>query len=167
MGYTHHYRYSPEHPSFRDAWPQMVTDAQRIVDRVQDAGVIILGFDGIPPVSATGIAFGGDYTQELTAESFIISPSLERLRPWHYNGAGVVQTFCKTERYPYDLAVTAILLRCRSIAPDAFFVSSDGDWDDDWSQDATHPPTGLSTRGVVTELFGDYPTASPFNTGYF
>jgi hypothetical protein len=140
----------------------MITDAQRIINRVRAASVVILGFDDAPPVSTADIAFRGDDTEELTGEPFVISPTLDSLRSWQYDEHGVVQAFCKTERFPYDLAVTAILLRCRCIAPEAFLLSSDGDWEKDWSQDATYPPTGLSTRGVVTELFCDCPTESPF-----
>jgi hypothetical protein len=47
------------------------------------------------------------------------------------------------------------------IASDAFQVVSDGDWDDEWAQDATYPPTGMSTRGLVAELFGECPAESP------
>jgi hypothetical protein len=75
MGYTHYYRYAPNHPRFRAGWPQLVTDAQRIVDRVRAAGVVILGFGDTPPVSAEGIALAGDYTQELHVEPFIVSPT--------------------------------------------------------------------------------------------
>ena len=153
MGYTHHFRYEPDRPGFRDGWARMVLDARRIVDRVQAAGIVIEGFDGAPPVSDARIAFNGDEEEELDGESFVISPAA---------GQGVVRTFCKTERFPYDLAVTAILLRCRLIAPGAFRFRSDGDWTDDWAQDATYPATGMSTRGLVTELFGACPAESPF-----
>jgi hypothetical protein len=154
MGYTHYFRYEPNHPSFRAGWAQMVRDAQRIVERVQAAGVVIEGFDDEPPVSTARIAFDSDEEEELDGESFVISPTAEQ---------EVVRTFCKTERFPYDLAVTAILLRCRLIAPDAFWFGSDGDWDDDWDEDATWPSTGLSTRGLVAELFGECPAESPFS----
>lgn len=152
MGYTHYFRYEPNQPGFRAGWPRMVQDAQRIVERVQAAGIVIEGLDSEPPVSIARIAFDGD--EELAGESFIISPTSEQ---------DVVQNFCKTGRFPYDLAVTAILLRCRLIAPDAFCFGSDGDWNDDWAEDATWPSTGLSTRGLVAELFGECPAESPFS----
>ena len=139
----------------------MVLDARRIVDRVRAAGVVIEGFGGKPPVSDAGIAFDGDEEAELDGESFVIRPALDDIPPWGTNEQGVVEMFCKTESFPYDLAVTAILLRCRLIAPDAFQVASDGDWGDEWAQDATYPPTGMSTRGLVTELFGECPAESP------
>jgi hypothetical protein len=54
--------------------------------------------------------------------------------------------FYKTERFPYDLAVTAISLRCRLTAPDAFQFRSDGGWTDGWAQEAIYSSTGMSTR---------------------
>lgn len=118
----------------------------------------------MPPVSTAGIAFDGDDTQELDGESFVISPTLDDLPSWDYDEHGVVRTFCKTERFPYDLAVTAILLRCSSLVPDTFLVHSDGDWTEEWLRDATCPPTGMSARGLVTDLFGECPTESPFTS---
>ncbi|HEY4023791.1 MAG TPA: hypothetical protein VGM75_34265 [Pseudonocardiaceae bacterium] len=162
MGYTHYYRYAPNHPSFRAGWPQMVEDAQRIIDRVRGAGVVISGLGDAPPVSIDRIAFDGDGEAELTGESFVITPTLADLNSWEYDEHGVARVFCKTERFPYDLAVTAVLLRCRTIAPDVFALRSDGDWTDDWAQEATYPATGLNTRDLVAELFGDRPLESPF-----
>lgn len=139
-------------------------DAQRIVDRVRAAGVVIVGFGDAPPVSTSGIAFDGDDSEELDGESFVISPTLDDLPRWDYDEHGVVRAFCKTERFPYDLAVTAVLLRCTSLAPNTFLLHSDGEWTEEWLRDATYPPTGLSSRGLVTDLFGECPTESPFSS---
>lgn len=162
MGYTHYYRYAPGHPGFLAGWPRMVADAHRVVERVRAAGVVILGFDGEPAASIDRIAFAGDDDNELSGESFVITPKLDELYDWQHDEHGVATLFCKTERYPYDLAVTAILLRCHLIAPDAFFLDSDGRWEDDWAREACWPATGLNTRDLVAELFGDRPTESPF-----
>lgn len=162
VGYTHYYQYIPSHPSFQAGWSRMVADAERIVERVRAAGVLIFGFDDEPPASIDRIGFVGDDDNELSGESFVITPKLDDLYPSQHDENGVVRLFCKTERFPYDLAVTAIMLRCRIIAADAFVMHSDGDWAEDWGQPATYPDTGLSTRGVVAELFGDCPTDNPF-----
>lgn len=162
MGYTHYYSYIPSHPSFEAGWPRVVADAERIVERVRAAGVLILGFDDAPAASVERIAFAGDDDNELSGESFVVTPRLDDLYKFQYDERGVVTLFCKTERFPYDVAVTAILLRCRIIAPDAFIMHSDGDWDEDWGEEATYPDTGLNTRGLVAELFGDCPAESPF-----
>lgn len=163
MGYTHYYRYVPEHPGFRAAWPRMVEDADRIIERVRSTGIFITGFDGKPAAGVDRIAFAGDDDNELSGESFVITPKLADLDPWEREKQGVVTNFCKTERYPYDVAVTAILLRCHLLAPDAFAIHSDGRWDEDWAQEACWPATGLNTRDLVAELFGDRPTESPFS----
>lgn len=162
MGYTHYYRYASRHPSFQAAWPLMVADARRVIERVRSTGVFISGFDGRPAASIDRIAFAGDDDNELSGESFVITTKLDDLYDWEHDEQGVVTVFCKTERLPYDVAVTAILLRCHLIAPDAFAFDSDGGWTDDWAQEACWPATGLNTRDLVAELFGDRPTASPF-----
>lgn len=155
MGYTHYFDYEPTDPRFRRAWPQMVADTRKIVARVHDAGIVLHGpFGTGPPVVAVdqAIAFNGDETQELNCENFILTP--KDATPFSQ------QIFCKTGRLPYDLAVMAVLLRCHLLAPDAFSFHSDGRWDEDWQQPWYN---GLSGRGVVTELFGVTPTASPFD----
>lgn len=149
MGYTHYYRYTPDSPDFRAAWPRMVADAQRIVEAVRAEGIVITGFDG-------------DEDEELTGEPFVISPTLDGLPSWEHDEHGVVTSFCKTECYPYDLAVTAILLRCHQIAPEAFQLDSDGEWDEDWGKDAPCPPVRQSTRELVATLFGECAAESPF-----
>lgn len=157
MGYTHYFRFDSGDPAFVGAWPAMVADAERIVDRVRAAGVVIEGSDdGSPPVTSEGIALGGSVEDEIDGEFFTLSPSSHRRKQKNK----VVQGFCKTEHFPYDVAVAAILLRCHLLAPEAFLISSDGDWDEDWGQDSTWPRTGLSARGLVAELFGDAPAES-------
>lgn len=52
--------------------------------------------------------------------------------------------FCKTARKPYDLAVCLVLLSMHRHAPDSVNVSSDGDWDHEWSE----------ARKVYKDLFG-------------
>ncbi|MEO3830096.1 hypothetical protein [Actinomadura sp. B10D3] len=49
------------------------------------------------------------------------------------------------------------------LAPEAFYIDSDGDWDDEWANGATKPaPLDLGSRALVAELFGDVPTANPY-----
>jgi hypothetical protein len=69
-------------------------------------------------------------------------------------------------RPPWQARLNRNLLGLTTISdmgshPDAFQVVSDGDWGDEWARDATYPPTGMSTRGLVAELFGECPTESP------
>lgn len=51
--------------------------------------------------------------------------------------------FCKTARKPYDLAVCLVLLSMKRHAPKSVSLSSDGDWDAEWTE----------ARGIYKELF--------------
>lgn len=163
MGYTHRYAYTPSDPAFQSAWPRMVADAGRIVERVQAAGVVLNDDDpDEPPVTDERILVGGSEEDELDGEPLVVHRSTEDLLPFQYDERGVVHTFCKTERFPYDLAVCAILLRCHRLAPGAFTIGSDGAWDEEWA-DGTHWPfhPEIGARGLVAELFGDTATDDP------
>lgn len=73
---------------------------------------------------------------------------------------------CTTSRKPYDLAVSAILLRCTLLLPQAFAVASDGAWDAEWAHGATPGTTAprLGARTVIANLFDVRPPASPLRT---
>jgi hypothetical protein len=155
MGYTHYFDYEPTDPRFQRAWPQMVSDTRKIVARVHSAGIVLRNpFGAGPPVVSvdTAIALNGDETQDLSCEPLVLVPREDP--PYRQYG------FCKTGRFPYDLAVMAVLLRCHLLAPDAFTFHSDGRWDEDWQRPWYN---GLSGRGVVADLFGSSPVASPFD----
>ena len=102
------------------AFPLIVHDARIIISH---SGVPIGGPDPetdgplAPLVSETeGIALNGAGECH---EPFILEPYL-------YSDRG----FCKTARKPYDMVVTAILIRAKKHAGDAFRVSSDESWDE-------------------------------------
>ena len=52
--------------------------------------------------------------------------------------------FCKTARKPYDLAVCLVLLSLANHATKSMKITSDGDWDGDWTD----------ARTAYKELFG-------------
>ncbi|URN05400.1 hypothetical protein LUW74_20150 [Actinomadura madurae] len=117
----------------------------------------------LPPVTDERILFTGSVADELDGEPLEIRPTPDHRQPYQYDPARSIRTFRKTNRHPYDLAVCAVLLRCHMLAPEAFSIDSDGEWDDEWANGATKPPPlGLSPRALVAELFGDIPTANPF-----
>ena len=78
-------------------------------------------------------------------------------------GQPTATAFCTTGRKPYDLAVSAILLRCALLLPQAFAISSDGAWDREWAYGATPgaaaPPLGA--RAVIADLFDLRPPDNP------
>ena len=66
---------------------------------------------------------------------------------------------CDTGRQPYDLAVTAVLLRCHLLLWADVMVRSDGGWDVEWVCGVRVGQP--SPRHLVTELFGTVPASSP------
>lgn len=60
-----------------------------------------------------------------------------------------VWRFVKTQRLPYDLAVTTILLRTFLLAAEVFAIGGSGQWREDWTE-----PAGVNARDIVAELFG-------------
>ena len=159
MGYTHYWTLPPGDPRYAMEWPRIVADARRVVSAVRQRGMVIAGPDGyrrpMLDVSA-GVAFNGDATTDLDYETFALAaPGL---------GGPARTEFCKTGRRPYDLAVTAVLLRCRLLLPDVFLIGSDGDWDGEWLSGVADvgPLHGLGARRLVAELFGEVPPDNPF-----
>jgi hypothetical protein len=142
MGYTHYWTYGPGSAGYRNAWPQIVRDTAVILGHL-GSSVALAGpvGTGAPTVDPAGIAFNGavphDYdTFELSAPA----------------GGEPLWDFCKTGRRPYDIAVTAVLLRCHLLLPDGFRINSDGRWNSDWYQ----------ARALVQRLFDMRATDDPF-----
>lgn len=139
MGYTHYWEAGTKPDTFVAAYPDIQLDAVRICKHAQTVLGVNLA-DGLGagdrPIITEGVlalngseAFGEDY------ETFALRPQLGAF------------DFCKTAHRPYDVVVTAILLRAAHHAPEGIKVSSDGDWDE-WKP----------ARTLVEELFGDTPT---------
>ncbi|GIJ98457.1 hypothetical protein Aspvir_000574 [Aspergillus viridinutans] len=123
MGYTHYYTVeNTSSPEWKAAWPQLVEDAQKIVD---NSSVPIGGPDfdepGPPVIDVhQGIHLNG------VGDDGYESLCLDR-----HGNAGF--SFVKTAYRPYDEVVACILLRAAVLAPNCVSLSSDGDWEHDWS----------------------------------
>jgi hypothetical protein len=146
MGHAHFVRCDPASTAYRSAWPRILADTGRIIDVLAERGMALAGptGDGTPILHpARGIAFNGVAATDDDYDSFTL-PS-----PGHGKGTW---WFCKTNHRRYDLAVTAVLLRCHLLLPDTVAISSDGDWETDWRP----------ARDLVDELFGGVPQACPF-----
>jgi hypothetical protein len=105
--YTHYWNIRHT-ASWSNNFPQVVVDTQLIVS---SAGIGLDGEDpGLPPVidAEKGIHLNA---KSKPHESFILGP--EGLKGF---------TFCKTARKPYDLVVTAILLRATQLAENSIQV---------------------------------------------
>jgi hypothetical protein len=145
MGYTHCWRYQPHSPAYAAAWPAIVQDSNRIIAALS-ARIAIGGSHavGVPLLSTVdGIAYNGNPGQD--GDTFLLAaPGTTQRQWWH----------CKTGGLPYDLAVTATLLRCHLLLPTTFLIASDGDWNTDWKP----------ARRLVTRLFAATSPTPAFST---
>ncbi|KAJ5670522.1 uncharacterized protein N7477_005885 [Penicillium maclennaniae] len=136
-----------ESPEWKAAWPQLVKDTQRIIDA---AGVTISGPTEdedivTPPLvnEKDGINICG--AGEEAYEPFILVPKDQN------RGVNGLQ-YCKTGRRDYDDVVTCILLRAKMLAPNSFYLSSDGYWDE-WKP----------AREIYQKIWPDASIECPFN----
>lgn len=131
MGYTHYWKH-PELPA--DLFAEIGRDARVIVGTVRARGIGIAGWDGTgePEFSDEAISFNGVDPDDY--ETFTLTPEATEFN------------FTKTGERPYDLAVTAVLLRVAALAAKhdvKFEFWSDGDLDTDWADG----------RQLVAEVF--------------
>ena len=128
--YAHRYAYLPADPRWIQAWPRILDDARTIVEQVRRLGVVIAGPDGLRrPIfdPGMGVQFNGDASTDLAGDTFTV------LAPLFTDPSVSAQAICRTGAKPYDLAVSALLLRCVQLVPDVFVLDSDGGWDSDWA----------------------------------
>ncbi|MEU3904201.1 hypothetical protein AB0F20_10315 [Streptomyces goshikiensis] len=149
MGYTHSFAYAPQSETFRATWLRLRLDAAAVIDFAKAAGIQLAGPDGrgLPVVSEGMIAFNGQ--GEGACEFFRIELTPSRLS----KSGPFVWNFTKTAAKPYDMAVTAVLLRAHTLMPDHFAINSNGEWSD-W----------MEARAINEALFTDTPppTGEPF-----
>ncbi|KAK1829155.1 hypothetical protein QBC39DRAFT_373978 [Podospora conica] len=128
MGYTHYWTL-PSPKQWQQAFPQLVSDALLIAQSLPNIPLCLTyGEETEPPLFSVdhGIRLNG---RDWSHEDFVLT----RTREASFK-------FCKTARKPYDVVVTAILLRASMIA--GLEVRSDGDWDE-W----------MGAREVVAKLW--------------
>ncbi|KAJ5587218.1 uncharacterized protein N7459_002983 [Penicillium hispanicum] len=141
--YTHYYGVrKKDSQEWQSAWPQLVEDVPKIIEA---SGIQISGPSQerdvvTPPLADTqeGIHLNG--VGEDSYESFVIDKSGSK-------------RFCKTARRPYDLVVTTVLLRAKTLAPNDFNLSSDGFWEEEWGD----------TRRIYGQLWPDEYPQRPWN----
>jgi hypothetical protein len=160
MPYSHLWAYHPIDWEWAAVWPAVITDTTRIVDRVTQLGIALTGPDGHhdPVISVTdGIAFSGGATG---VPLRLLAPHRNPYPSPCGTPAATVGT-CDTGREPYDLAVSAVLLRCKLLLGDTFLIGSDGGWDLEWLCGVRVGQP--SPRHLITELFEALPTNSPLH----
>lgn len=113
MGYTHYWRI-PSAAEWQKTWPQLITDTHLIIEA---AGIPLTktgpfrrtGEFGHPPViNNTIIHLNGE--DKDSHEDFVLEPE------------ATIFSHCKTQYKPYDIVVTAILLRASQLAGEAIKV---------------------------------------------
>ena len=156
MGHTNYFGYTPQAENFRSSWLQLRLDAAAILDLVEQTQDIALAGGagtGVPRIDEDAIVFNGLMAAGEDYESFAIE-----LEPRFQDERGFTYGFCKTgdvRPKPYDTAVTAVMLRAHTLAPDCFAIDSDGDWDDHW----------VHARAIHRMLFSSDPgMESPFTS---
>lgn len=130
MGYTHYWRHADIDAT---TFERIVTDAKALTER---SGVAIRGWDGECEVDWTDgeISLNGNAGKNEGFETFQFGPD------------NTTFSFCKTGEQPYDVVVTAILLRAYALLPDGdMSITSDGDWLD-WQ----------AGRDLYVEAFDEY-----------
>jgi hypothetical protein len=154
VGYTHYWGIAVESQAWQSAWLSLQLDASAIVARVNRDGTVVVGPDrsGTPVFEDTQIAFNGvgedgHEPLYLLREPPSVAAGWSLSAVTEYRERGYWFSFCKTNWKPYDLAVTATLIRALQLAPTAVVVESDGSWDDDW----------MDARQLIHDLFGSAP----------
>ncbi|MFI1312899.1 hypothetical protein ACH4TS_22555 [Streptomyces albidoflavus] len=156
MGHTNYSAYTPKAENFLSIWPQLRLDAAAILDlveRTQDIALAGGAGTGAPRIDEDAIVFNGLMAADEDYETFAIE-----LDPEFEDEQGSTYSFCKPggiRPKPYDMAVTAVMLRAHTLSPDCFAIDSDGDWDQEWVQ----------ARAIHRMLFGTDPgMESPFTS---
>ena len=144
MVYTHYWAYQPDSPQFTAIFPRLVADSRDILGLVSYRGVQLAGPIGIgqPLLNGSIIAVNGMRPE--SGENFVLAPgSGSGVTAHTEDGTAFRMDWCQTRRQPYDLAVTAILLRAAHLAPRHVSLSSDDSWPCDWD----------AANRLLTELF--------------
>ena len=147
MLYTHYWAYQPDSEQFTTIFPRLVADSRDILVHLSHRGVSLSGPTGIgePLLNEAIIAVNG--TRPDSGENFVLAPgSGSGINAQTPDGERFRTDWCQTRRQPYDLAVTAILLRAGQLAPRDVSLASDGSWQHGWK----------AAHRLLTELFGAY-----------
>jgi hypothetical protein len=152
MLYSHSWACDPASVAYVHRWPRIVADTQRIAGHLATLGVDLAGPDGTGALSVDhdGIAFNGP--GEHAGQPFTLpAPTREP--------GTVHRGHCATGLLPYDLAVTAVLLRCHTLLGNEFIMRSSGRWHDEWLLGVR--PGQPGARQILAALFGPLPNRNP------
>lgn len=125
-------------------WEKVCLEAFQILDYCAKKKIdLVWEYDVTKPPAVTPdlIRFNGP--QDDGHETFLVTREMPEIPDWSSDKSASFD-FCKTARKPYDLAVCLVLLSMSRHAPESVKVSSDGDWDVEWTE----------ARDVYSRMFG-------------
>lgn len=141
MGYTHYWKWhtAPDAERFTQwsADVKTLLDSLFLYPEITEDSLVIRGPNGTgsPVLTSSLVAFNGDADTDENHESFYLD--FDNPQPWLSLSAGrydfaqaPFDSFCKTARCPYDLIVTAALIRLAHYFPTEVKISSDGEAED-------------------------------------
>lgn len=131
MGYTHSWKSNPAAASYRQGFAELAADTTRLVASARRRGIKVAGGDGsgAPEIGKELIFLNG--RGEDACESFVLElEPEEKEQDWLQMPEDWRWEFCKTNQYPYDALVCAILIRADLLLEGAISISSDGSWAD-------------------------------------
>lgn len=152
MGYTHSWAYKPD-AAFQTAFEQLARDTSAILSALADQQVPIASWAGYgdPEINNVAISFNG--TTPNAADTFLLEATGNGTIRHTPTGQSFHLDQCTTSREPYDLAVTAVLLRAHQLTPRHIALASDGLWDKHWRP----------ARALLASLFDARTDADPLN----
>jgi hypothetical protein len=112
---------------------RLALDAKKIIAEGERDGIRIRNAygEGEPEFNEARFAINGDAShyvegRDLAHETFCWE-GIPSISEWRKDEPETFD-FCKTAYKPYDVVVTAILIRAKTIYGDCVKISSDGDW---------------------------------------
>ena len=134
MGYTHYWKRPRKNAGSAYMFGLLALDAKKIIAQAEQDGIRIRNGhgEGEPEFNEAYFSINGDAShyverRDLAHETFCWEgiPSISE----HRKDEPETFDFCKTAYKPYDVVVTAILIRAKHIYGDCVSISSDGDWE--------------------------------------
>lgn len=134
MGYTHYWTRPRKNAGSAYMFGKLTLDAKKIIEEAQGQGIRIRNGhgEGEPEFNEAFFSINGDTTvsingRDLAHETFCWQ-GIPTVSEWRKDEPETFD-FCKTAYKPYDVVITAILIRAKHIYGDCVSVSSDGDWE--------------------------------------
>lgn len=141
MGYTHYWKRPKNNSGSAYMFGQLALDAKKIIEQAEQDGIRIRNGhgEGEPDFNEASFSINGDAMGTRTEASGALAPADLAHETFYWEGIPTIQEwrkdepmtfdFCKTAYKPYDVVVTAILIRAKYIYGSCVEVSSDGDWE--------------------------------------